>query len=169
MTEISLDLWGRPQSFCCAVVILQVSLNRGALCHCWLVSFHTVLTATCFLLQSLTSISLLGDPGYMQFLLYAIRICMCRTKKFSSSLFKLSDSVIAGLHQLPCFIYSLSILCFFCLYLKSFATLFCLPLCAFLSKCVIFFSHNFFLLCLCPSLSCFCSLCPLPLQMLAVL
>lgn len=174
MIETLLDLWGRPQSFCCVVIILQVSLNRGALCHCLLVSFHAVLRATCFLLQSLTSASILGDPGYMQFLLYAIM-----TKKWSSSLFKLSDSVIAGLHQLPCFIYSLSVLCFFGLYLKSFATLFCLPLlhayvssCAFLSKHAVFFSHPFFLLCFCPSSSCapcFCSLCPLPLQTLAVL
>jgi len=90
MIETLLDLWGRPQSLCCAVIILQVSLNRRALCHCLLVSLHTVLTATCFLLLSLTSVSLLDDPRYMQFLPCAIRIFMCWTKKLSSSLFKLT-------------------------------------------------------------------------------
>lgn len=156
MIETLLDLWGRLQSFCCAAFILQVALKRCTVSL--LVSLHTVLTATCSLLQSLTPVSLVGDVNCMWFLLYTIRICMCWTKKLSSSLFKLSDSVIAG------FIYSLSGLCFFCLYLKSFATLFCLPLmhtyvssCALLFKLVIFFSHHFFS----PVSLCFFILCSL--------
>lgn len=128
--------------------------------------------------SSLTSESIFGDPRYMQFILCAIRICMCQTKKLSSSLFKLT-TVIASLRHFTRFSCILSILSFFCFYLKSFATLFCLPLThtdvsshTFLSKHIVLFSHPFFCLCLCSSLPCalcFCSLCPLPPQMLFVL
>lgn len=114
-----LDLWGRPQSFCCAVIFLQLSLNRFAasvlaclLSHC--LCNHLLSPPVCYL-----SISL----GWSQ----ECARCFCST--LSGVHVPDPEIVFAvwavALHQLTHFICSLSILVL--PYPKSSTALPCLP------------------------------------------